>query len=337
METQKWKFLKTKPVLISIRSFVSDKEFKKLLKAFSLIDKEVEELEQLCVSTFSQKAVFLASKSKNKNFFKLNLGRSCSLLAKYWFIFSLSTNLDPEKTQLPQKFFSDGNFATFLSSTENKILICRKELIPNHIEDEEPQKGTIFHNAIQEMNARYGHEGDVQFFLRKHQMLQARFKNDLEKPASFQYINCILEGMRFFSIILFEAGNFTVAFFEKFKEIFHESEHKYVIRKKGGVQQSKKDSKAAIHSIGSQIRRENEKVFNENIQKIVEEQKTLFLKCKTIFCYAPGLNFNVLKNYLTSIEVDEDKMRSLNFRVEKAKYQNIDAIFQKLTRFYFFN
>lgn len=55
-----------------------------------------------------------------------------------------------------------------------------------------------------------------------------------------------------FSFLYFEGGDFTYVYYENFKEKYHCSEHKYIIRGGGGgKKQSDKDKTKTIKSIGS--------------------------------------------------------------------------------------
>lgn len=64
--------------------------------------------------------------------------------------------------------------------------------------------------------------------------------------------------MKRYAIILCFGGSFSLAIYESSKCIIHQSDKKYVCRKKAGERQFNKDkqSGSSIKSMGSQIRRD---------------------------------------------------------------------------------
>ena len=64
------------------------------------------------------------------------------------------------------------------------------------------------------------------------------------------------------SIILCHGGKFVVQVYKDMKMVYSGSDSKYVIRKKSGGRQSNTDrSKKIMTSVGSQMRRENERIL----------------------------------------------------------------------------
>ena len=72
--------------------------------------------------------------------------------------------------------------------------------------------------------------------------------------------------------------------------IHNKSESKYVIRGKQGGRQLNADKSKTIKSLGSSMRRANEKLLQEYIQTNMEEAKDHLAKADVIFLHAPGLN-----------------------------------------------
>ena len=68
------------------------------------------------------------------------------------------------------------------------------------------------------------------------------------------------------------------------------TESKYVIRGKQGGRQANADRSKTIKSMGSQMRRENEKMLQEYIDKHMEENKEHIRRSQVIFLHAPGWN-----------------------------------------------
>lgn len=114
--------------------------------------------------------------------------------------------------------------------------------------------------------------------------------------------------------MFFVGGDFSFVFYDDFEESYNTSAHKYIIRKKGrGKKQSEKDKEKTIKSIGSQIRRENEKLLLEQIKSIIESNAQKIKNSDLVFIFAPGLNTNTLVSFFQDCSLPVNKMRSLPF------------------------
>jgi hypothetical protein len=73
--------------------------------------------------------------------------------------------------------------------------------------------------------------------------------------------------MKRFGIILCFGGSFSLGIYESGKCVLHRSDRKYVCRQKAGERQFNRDKQSGtqIQSIGSQIRREQEKKHVINV------------------------------------------------------------------------
>ena len=143
-----------------------------------------------------------------------------------------------------------------------------------------------------------------------------------------------LKEVNYWSIILCSGGNFSFGLFLKDKEITHKSDHKYVVRKKVGKRQILKDKSKNISSIGSQIRRANEKQHQNNIESIFLEYKNELDKCDLLFIQAPGINKNILlgdKKESKLLSEYKDKIYNLPLYLPKANYTNLCDAYKKLT------
>jgi len=80
------------------------------------------------------------------------------------------------------------------------------------------------------------------------------------------------------------AGDFSMAIYNKDKNLMHKSEHAYVIRKKSGKRQIAKDNNAGsnIKSTGSELRRQNEQHLIEKITKLIKNNDELISKSNII-------------------------------------------------------
>jgi len=74
--------------------------------------------------------------------------------------------------------------------------------------------------------------------------------------------------------------------------VLHKSDRKYVCRMKAGERQFNRDkqSGSGVQSIGSQIRRDQEKKHVINVGEILKENRKELGECEIIFLQAPGLN-----------------------------------------------
>ena len=79
--------------------------------------------------------------------------------------------------------------------------------------------------------------------------------------------------------------------YEDLKCVHSCSDSKYVIRKKSGGRQANTDKrKNVMTSVGSQMRRENERLLQDHIDDFMEDSKDLIEESDIIFFLAPGAN-----------------------------------------------
>jgi hypothetical protein len=98
--------------------------------------------------------------------------------------------------------------------------------------------------------------------------------------------------MKRIGFILCFGGSFSLGIYEGGRCVAHKSDRKYVCRMKAGQRQFNrdKDSGSQIQSIGSQIRRDQEKKHVINVGEILKEFHKDLSECEVIFLQAPGLN-----------------------------------------------
>lgn len=73
--------------------------------------------------------------------------------------------------------------------------------------------------------------------------------------------------------------------------VMSRSDSKYVIRQKSGGRQLNADrTKNIMGSVGSQMRRENERLLEQHIMDFMEEASDHIAECEVIFLHAPGIN-----------------------------------------------
>lgn len=89
------------------------------------------------------------------------------------------------------------------------------------------------------------------------------------------------------------------------------TESKYVCRGKQGGRQMNADKSKTISSMGSQMRRENERLLQEYIAANLEEAKQQIEEADAIFLHAPGLNKTILMSLSSTLAKHCKKVRSL--------------------------
>jgi len=139
------------------------------------------------------------------------------------------------------------------------------------------------------------------------------------------------------AMILCEGGSFSVGIFEGIKEIIHKSDKKYVIRKKQGTRQLLKDKgKSGIQSVGSQMRRNNEILHQENVTQILSSLETNIEDADFTLVYAPGINRTILFDQGRALfEYRKSKnMRSVGLPSKKANYTELLRIYKEVIKVY---
>ena len=162
---------------------------------------------------------------------------------------------------------------------------------------------------------------------RQKKILEQMNKVNIEEYYPLKFV----ANVNYWSIILCCGGYFSYGLFYKDKEISHKSDHKYVVRKKAGKRQVVKDKAKNIISMGSQIRRANEKKHQENIELILKLSEEELNKCDCIFIQAPGFNKGILIAENKPLEKYKKKLFNIPFNLPKANYTSLCIVFNKLT------
>ena len=111
-----------------------------------------------------------------------------------------------------------------------------------------------------------------------------------------------------------------VQVYENETMVFNKTESKYVCRGKQGGRQLNADRHKKIQSMGSDMRRENEKILQEYIVNDLEEVKEYIGKSSVIFLHAPGFNKNLLIQASKQLEKCAHKVRSIEYKSSKANF-----------------
>ncbi|KAL0481407.1 hypothetical protein AKO1_012674 [Acrasis kona] len=113
--------------------------------------------------------------------------------------------------------------------------------------------------------------------------------------------------------------------------VIKKSFHKYTTRKKqGGRQISHDNAGGPAQSIGSQIRRDQEKLFQVQLANLLQNEWHSALEGCTMIClYTPGhLNYTSVVNLLPATW--KDKIHKIPFTLRKVNYSHVILAFKKL-------
>jgi len=85
-----------------------------------------------------------------------------------------------------------------------------------------------------------------------------------------------------------------------------------------------------MSSTGSQMRRENEKLLAEHIEKYLEEAKQHIQQSEVIFLHAPGLNKSYFITESKPLQGYENKIKSIEYKSKNANYTEAVDLVKKL-------
>lgn len=133
-------------------------------------------------------------------------------------------------------------------------------------------------------------------------------------------------------LILCHGGKFVIQVYEGPRCVFTRSDSKYVIRKKSGGRQLNCDrSKKIMSSVGSQMRRENERLLQDHIEGFMDEADDYIKRADVIFLHAPGLNKQLFLSESAPLAAQQHKVKSILFPNKKASYTEAVELVKKLT------
>lgn len=134
-------------------------------------------------------------------------------------------------------------------------------------------------------------------------------------------------------VILCHGGDFAACTFDNLEPTEdHKCFSKYITRKKQGKRQSNKDKESRPSSAGSNLRRRNEEMFNEQVKKFLNGWKENIENSELIFIHAPGHNKDLLIKD-TPIEKEISKLRTIPFTTGSPTFGETKDIFHKLISF----
>ena len=170
------------------------------------------------------------------------------------------------------QIFHTSDFRVTLTNSSGHLLKVPKQwLMPTNAydldesEEELKDKYEAFYNGSKDIK-QIDFENQA-MLCKRHEKLLEETTAKKEKIRPFNLIHEI--GL--WVILLCHGGSFSIGIFNGMKLLAHKSDKKYLIRKKAGKRQANKDkSKSVMNSVGSQMRREMEKLHQENVANIME-------------------------------------------------------------------
>ena len=167
---------------------------------------------------------------------------------------------------------------------------------------------------------------------RQREILKEIEEHTRNKDTWFNPFSVLSTGLGLWFIILCQGGKFWIAKIEKNQIVEHKSDSKYVQRKKAGKRQMNFDKKSSwMTSVGSQMRRANERIHQEHIQEYLEEYKEDLEKADIIFLNAPGMNKLFFIGPDKPLREMRHKVRTLAFNMKKANYTEVQGALEELT------
>ncbi|EAR92408.1 hypothetical protein TTHERM_00085060 (macronuclear) [Tetrahymena thermophila SB210] len=247
------------------------------------------------------------------------------------------------------KFIKEYNNLFFKNKQYNDILFINRSIIDpslNYQEsdfDEDEFEQTKYQELYQGQefsSDNYDFSNMQSLLSRQKQIIQKMNKKEQVKQQQqieeSSYLNQ-LQTIKKITIILCHGGYFSIGIFnDKGNCIFHKSDHKYVVRKKAGQRQLNCDTQTGkkVKSIGSQIRRDQEKKHQEKVHNILNEHIDEIDKTDVVFLQAPGLNKQILIRDNEPLMKVQHKIRSLCLTAKKANYTEVERIYKAITKIY---
>lgn len=164
-------------------------------------------------------------------------------------------------------------------------------------------------------------------------------KEELVKLQAIDYEAELVKSLNYHqvAVILCFGGSFSFSIYRNGKSVLHKSDKKYVCRKKAGERQLNRDKQSGsnIQSMGSQIRRDQEKKHMENVSRILKEHKAAIDECDVVFLQAPGLNRLFVINADETLSGCKEKLRSVCLTAKKANYSEVETLFEEISKIHF--
>ena len=271
------------------------------------------------------------------------------LSMKFWMLLDISGK-DLQLLLKEEKFIKEQN-NMFFSNANNQLMFMNRTLIDDSLEfvgKSEKNNDLLEETKYEKLYSDNELTSNSYDFTSMQSMLQRQKKiingfnlqNQKTEALSMHSFENQLQNLQKINkicLILCHGGNFSIGIFDKTgKCLLHRSDHKYVTRKKAGQRQLAKDkhSGSGIKSIGSQIRRENEKIHQMNVDNILDENLKEIQECEIVLFQAPGMNKLLLVDENKPLNMGRNKLRSMCLTAKKANYTEVERLFKAISKIY---
>jgi len=198
-------------------------------------------------------------------------------------------------------------------------------------EGEDSNEYAFLSNKAQFDTANFDFADKGSLLKRQRKILEQIQDHKKSKEATFAPFNILASGMKLWFIILCQGGKFWIAKIENDKIVDHKSDTKYVARKKQGKRQANFDSKSScMTSVGSQMRRNNERLHQEHIEETLNEYEADLKAADVIFLHAPGINKQFFIGHEKLLRDLRYKVRSLRFNLKKANFSELEKAMKEI-------
>jgi Bacteroidetes VLRF1 release factor len=247
-------------------------------------------------------------------------------------------------TTFEQKFMKENQNIFFINENTEEVLVLNRCMLDRSLDfeeqvrdsNEEKYQGLYDTDDFSAQN--YDFSNPKALIERQRKILENLKSKEVEneiKNSGVIDINPLLYIKRL-TIILVHGGYFAVGVFENDKCILHRSDHKYVVRKKAGKRQITKDSNSGsnVQSMGSQIRRDQEKKHYEKIKKLLSESYKAIEPSDLILYHAPAMNKYLILGESEPMYPLRKKFRSVCLTTKRANYTEIERIYSHISKIY---
>lgn len=261
---------------------------------------------------------------------------------------------------VPHKFYQAYAWLIFYSPIFNKYFIVNRVLVDPTLQyfhkaisrDKAKNETTeidfydLLHGSGSDaLNLNHYDNLDNGLLLRQKETLSKAnaMQNAIQKNSEADILKTLTtlgKDLKKISVILCQGGSFSMGVFEGNQEITHKSDHRYVIRGKSGGRQMIKDKTKKIKSVGSQIRRENEKKHQASVNDILLQNIEHLRQSDRIFVHAPGENDPILFEEGKALEEFRkgEKMISVgSLCAKKANHTEVKRIYEEVMKIYVFD
>ena len=211
-------------------------------------------------------------------------------------------------------------------------LTFHKAFIDGLAEPEEEEEETKFEFLADDenMNAQLVDFSDPIALARRQRKILEKIQKHISEDKHFDPLRILRQPTVHWVLVLCHGGKFVIQVYENQKMLASKTESKYVMRAKQGGRQATADKGKTIKSLGSQMRRANEKLLQEYIDAHMEAHEEEFKRAHIIFLHAPGFNRNIFMASNKHLEKHAHKVKAAEYATKKATYTEAKELVVKI-------